>query len=146
MAVSSRPRGWLSIVGIGEDGVDGLSPIARRLVSDAELVLGGKRHLALADTLINGQRLSWPSPIGNVLPEIEKHRTRVILEGDVPSPLNPPSGCRFHTRCPIAIEKCALKEPPLEEYEKDHFSACWRALESISILPVPPPPHALPGD
>jgi len=83
--VSSRPPRWLSIVGIGEDGVDGLSPIARRLVSDAELVLGGKRHLALADPLIKGQRISWPSPIGNVLPEIEKHRGRavtVLASGD----------------------------------------------------------------
>jgi precorrin-6Y C5,15-methyltransferase (decarboxylating) len=85
MAVSSGPQRWLSIVGIGEDGVDGLSPIARRLVSDAELVLGGKRHLALADSLIKGERLSWPSPIGNVLPEIEKHRGRpvtVLASGD----------------------------------------------------------------
>ena len=78
MAVSSRPQRWLSIVGIGEDGVDGLSPIARRLVSDAELVLGGKRHLALADPLIKSERISWPSPIGNVLPEIENHRGRLV--------------------------------------------------------------------
>ena len=90
------------------------------------------------------QSLLSAAPIPD--PEIEKHRTRVILEGDVPSPLNPPSGCRFHTRCPIAIEKCTLKEPPLQEYEKGHFSACWRALESISILPAPPPARALPGD
>jgi precorrin-6Y C5,15-methyltransferase (decarboxylating) len=85
MAVSSRPQRWLSIVGIGEDGVDGLSPVARRLVSDAELVLGGKRHLALADPLIKSQQISWPSPIGNVLPEIEKHRGRpvaVLASGD----------------------------------------------------------------
>jgi len=85
MAVSSRPQRWLSIVGIGEDGVDGLSPIARRLVSHADLVLGGKRHLALADPLIKSERLSWPSPIGTVLPDIEKHRGRpvaVLASGD----------------------------------------------------------------
>ena len=63
---SNRPQRWLSIIGIGEDGVDGLSPVARRLVADAELVVGGKRHLALADALIRGQRLAWPSPIGDV--------------------------------------------------------------------------------
>ena len=83
--MSSRPQRWLSIVGIGEDGVDGLSPIARRLVSGAELVLGGKRHLALADSLIRGQRISWPSPIGTVLPDIEKHRGQpvtVLASGD----------------------------------------------------------------
>src|SRR5688572_827806 len=70
MVVSSRPQRWLSIVGIGEDGIDGLSPVARRLVSDAELVVGGKRHLALVDPLIKGRRLAWPSPIGDALPEI----------------------------------------------------------------------------
>ena len=76
---------WLSIVGIGEDGVAGLSPVARQLVSSAELVLGGKRHLALASELIRGRQMSWPSPIGKVLPEIEKHRGRpvaVLASGD----------------------------------------------------------------
>jgi precorrin-6Y C5,15-methyltransferase (decarboxylating) len=85
MAVSSRPQRWLSIIGIGEGGIDGLSPVARRLVSDAELVVGGKRHLALADPLIKSRRLSWPSPIGDALPEIEKHRGRpvaVLASGD----------------------------------------------------------------
>ena len=59
---------WLSIVGIGEDGIDGISPVARRLIASAELVVGGKRHLALADALIEGRRLAWPSPIGEALP------------------------------------------------------------------------------
>lgn len=76
---------WLSIVGIGEDGTAGLSDVARRLVSSAELVLGGKRHLALAADLIKGRQVSWPSPISNVLSEIEKHRGRpvvVLASGD----------------------------------------------------------------
>lgn len=76
---------WLSIVGIGEDGVAGLSSVARQLVSSAELVLGGKRHLALAAELIRGRQLSWPSPIGRALPEIEKQRGRpvvVLASGD----------------------------------------------------------------
>lgn len=83
--MSSQSKRWLSIVGIGEDGVDGLSPVARRLVTDAELVIGGRRHLALADSLIKGQRISWPSPIGDILPEIEKVRGRpvaVLASGD----------------------------------------------------------------
>lgn len=83
--MSSQPQRWLSIVGIGEDGVDGLSPVARRLVSDAELVVGGQRHLTLAASLIRGRPLSWPSPIGDALPEIEKHRGRpvaVLASGD----------------------------------------------------------------
>ncbi len=76
---------WLSIVGIGEDGVEGLSPVARKLIASAELVVGGKRHLGLADGLIRGRRLAWPSPIGEALPEIEKHRGRpvvVLASGD----------------------------------------------------------------
>ena len=76
---------WLSIVGIGEDGVDGLSSVAQRLITSAELVVGGRRHLGLADGLIRGRRLAWPSPIGEAMPEIEKHRGRpvvVLASGD----------------------------------------------------------------
>jgi precorrin-6B C5,15-methyltransferase / cobalt-precorrin-6B C5,C15-methyltransferase len=76
---------WLSIVGIGEDGVQGLSPVAQKLIASAELVVGGKRHLGLAIGLIRGRRLAWPSPIDAALPEIEKHRGRpvvVLASGD----------------------------------------------------------------
>ena len=57
-------------------------------------------------------------------PVVEKRRKRVVLTGDIPSPVNPPSGCRFHTRCPLAFERCSLEEPPLKEYEPGHFAAC----------------------
>jgi precorrin-6Y C5,15-methyltransferase (decarboxylating) len=76
---------WLSIVGIGEDGADGLSPVAQKLIASAELVVGGKRHLALAGGLIRGRTLAWPSPIGEAMPEIEKHRGHpvvVLASGD----------------------------------------------------------------
>ncbi len=76
---------WLSIIGIGEDGIAGLSPVAQRLISSAELVVGGKRHLDLAGELIRGRRLAWPSPIAGALPEIHKHRGRpvvVLASGD----------------------------------------------------------------
>jgi len=57
-------------------------------------------------------------------PVIEEKRKRVILEGDVPSPINPPSGCRFRTRCPLAETMCAESRPEWREVKKRHYVAC----------------------
>ena len=59
-------------------------------------------------------------------PKVEAKRQRVVLEGDVPSPINPPRGCRFHTRCPYMIEACKQIVPPLVEVKPTHFAACIR--------------------
>lgn len=59
-------------------------------------------------------------------PAVESARRRIVLEGDVPSPRNPPAGCRFHTRCPYAIERCREVVPNLTEIKPDHLAACIR--------------------
>ena len=59
-------------------------------------------------------------------PQIEATRQRIMLEGDVPSPINPPQGCRFHTRCPYAIQTCKEVVPKLVEIKPNHFAACIR--------------------
>jgi peptide/nickel transport system ATP-binding protein/oligopeptide transport system ATP-binding protein len=61
------------------------------------------------------------------VPNPRLKRQRTVLKGDVPSPLNPPKGCRFHPRCPVAIEKCSQQEPVFKEVNPDHFVACWLA-------------------
>ncbi len=57
-------------------------------------------------------------------PNVERRRKRIILTGDVPSPVNPPAGCRFHTRCPVAFDRCKIEIPPFKEYAPAHFTAC----------------------
>jgi precorrin-6Y C5,15-methyltransferase (decarboxylating) len=84
-AQTAAPRRWLSIVGIGEDGVEGLTPVARGLIADADIVFGGKRHLQLAGSLVRGAARPWPSPFDRAVAEVIEQRGRtvcVLASGD----------------------------------------------------------------
>jgi oligopeptide transport system ATP-binding protein len=72
-------------------------------------------------------------------PDQSEQRERIVLEGDVPSPITPPSGCRFHPRCRYATEICAREEPPLVEHGGGHLAACHHPLDAD------PEPAGLPG-
>lgn len=106
----------------------------------AVMYLGKVVEVAEGQTLYSTPRHPYTQallsavPIPN--PQVEQQRQRIILEGDVPSPLNPPTGCHFHTRCPIAIERCRTEDPPLVDFGNGHVAACWRAHESLELVPA----------
>ncbi|MFP3902117.1 MAG: ABC transporter ATP-binding protein [Acidimicrobiia bacterium] len=58
-------------------------------------------------------------------PPVQRQRRRIVLTGEVPNPIDPPQGCRFHTRCPLAEDRCRTEQPPLEEKAPGHVAACW---------------------
>ncbi|HZO73782.1 MAG TPA: ABC transporter ATP-binding protein, partial [Ktedonobacteraceae bacterium] len=94
----------------------------------AVMYLGRIVELAKSETLYETplhpytQALLSAVPVPN--PEIESRRKRIILEGDVPSPVNPPSGCNFHPRCWKAQAICREIIPPLEQKQSNHYAAC----------------------
>ena len=111
-----------------------------RHISDRVMVmyLGKAAELAddntLYETPAHPYTHSLLSAIPVADPDLERARKRIILEGDLPSPANPPSGCRFHTRCPIAQELCTTDEPPFREVAPRHWAACHFALEPGEML------------
>jgi oligopeptide transport system ATP-binding protein len=108
-----------------------------RHISDriAVMYLGKIMELASSDTIFDEplhpytQALISAVPVPD--PEIEESRERIILKGDIPSPANPPRGCVFCTRCPVAMEICAQKAPEYREVRPGHFAACYRAEEAV---------------
>ena len=98
--------------------------VSRRV---AVMYLGKVAELADKKKLFDDPLHPYTVSLMSAIPEAnpEKKKQRIILQGDVPSPINPPSGCRFHPRCPIAKEICAREEPQLQDVGGGHFVSCF---------------------
>lgn len=97
----------------------------------AVMYLGHLVELADSEELYANPRHPYTQALLSAIPEVnleaEPQKERIVLSGDLPSPINPPSGCPFRTRCPAATEKCAAVMPELREVSKGHWSACHYA-------------------
>jgi oligopeptide/dipeptide ABC transporter ATP-binding protein len=133
-----------------------------RHVSDriAVMYLGKLVELSPAEELYSRPIMPYTEALLSAVPvpdpDLARKRERIVLEGDVPSPINPPSGCRFHPRCRYATQVCHEVEPPLTDYGNGHLAACHHPLNvdaatlaAASAAPQTPrsaPDEALPQD
>jgi oligopeptide/dipeptide ABC transporter ATP-binding protein len=133
-----------------------------RHVSDriAVMYLGKIVELSPAEELYQRPIMPYTEALLSAVPipdpDLARQRERIVLEGDVPSPINPPSGCRFHPRCRYATQVCKEIEPPLTDYGNGHLAACHHPLNvdaatlagatAAPQTPLSAPDDALPED
>ena len=108
----------------------------------AVMNLGGIVEMANTEALFASPRHPYSRALLSAIPvpKPRAKRSRILLQGEMPSALNPPSGCRFHTRCPYVIERCRIEPPQLLGDKSGHLTACHRTAE------LPPPDAVLPAD
>jgi oligopeptide transport system ATP-binding protein len=100
------------------------------------MYLGKIVETAEAKSIIRDPQHPYTQALISAIPEVDydSKRQRIVLPGDVPSPIHPPSGCPFHPRCPIAEEKCKTEVPAFRDTGKNHFAACHFAGKKITAL------------
>jgi oligopeptide transport system ATP-binding protein len=106
-----------------------LSVVRHMSVRVAVMYLGRIVEIADSQTIFERPLHPYTKALISAIPvqDPERRKERVLLKGDPPSPVNPPSGCRFHPRCPVAVKRCEEEDPQLREVESGHFVACHLA-------------------
>jgi len=102
------------------------------------MYLGKMVEVASRETLFRNPMHPYTQALLSAIPmpDPDYQKERIVLTGDVPSPLNPPSGCRFHPRCPRVMDVCKEIDPPFEQKHPDHWVACHLYTEAVQPAPV----------
>ena len=120
----------LSFVFISHD----LSVVRHIADEVAVMYLGNIVEIAPADQLFSNPQHPYTQALISAIPQVEKEKrvNRIILKGDIPNPADAPSGCYFHPRCPIAIDKCSIVAPTLKITGANHLTSCHLVTEAVS--------------
>ena len=102
----------------------------------AVMYLGEIVEMGPVDSVLSRPRHPYTQSLMSAVPEVDHTgpKVRVRLTGDLPSPLNSPSGCKFHTRCPLAVDRCKISVPQIETVGLGHVASCHRLDENLSLL------------